>query len=88
MIRRLISLGSTCMKVLHNNTLVWSFLISKLSSCVNSLSGGTGISNSGREEEPGIHRRGFADKGLHETRKIENRKMLKRLNSLYLIIVA
>ena len=69
MIRRLISSGSTCMKVLHNNTLVWSFLISKLSSCVNSLSGGTGISNSGREEEPGIHRRGFADKGYMKPEK-------------------
>jgi hypothetical protein len=57
------------MKVLHNNTLVWSFLISTLISCVNSLSGGTGISNSGREEEPGIHRRGFADKGYMKPEK-------------------
>lgn len=62
------------MKVLPNNILVWSFLISKLSSCVNSLSGGTGISNSGREEEPGIHRRGFGDEVYL---KPENRKMLK-----------
>ena len=51
MMQVLVSLGFIWMKVLHNNILVWSFLISTLSSCVNSPSGGMGVSNSGREEE-------------------------------------
>ena len=47
----LVSLGFIWMKVIYNNILIWSFLISTLISCVNSPSRGMGASNSRMEEE-------------------------------------